>query len=115
MHGGSVDDARKLPARPNLDHLRRQAKTLLSQWTDPGSGHALERLRRVSAARPAEVTGGTPPPPAQAGPVDREDPSAFDLEMTPLLRRLEGEWLPVHLVMDGKTMPAQWLTYGSRT
>lgn len=83
--------------------------------TRPGSGHALERLRRVSAARPAEVTGGTPPPPVQAGPVDREDPSAFDLEMTPLLRRLEGEWLPVHLVMDGKTMPAQWLTYGSRT
>ena len=32
MHGGLVD--KKLPARPNLDHLRRQAKTLLTQLKD---------------------------------------------------------------------------------
>jgi uncharacterized protein (TIGR03067 family) len=35
--------------------------------------------------------------------------------MTPLLRRLEGEWLAVELVRDGKPMPAEWLSYGSRT
>jgi uncharacterized protein (TIGR03067 family) len=35
--------------------------------------------------------------------------------MTPLLRRLEGEWSPVELAMDGKPMPAQWLSYGSRS
>lgn len=84
--------------------------------TRPGSGHALERLRRVSAARPADVTGGTPPPPpVPSAPVTREPPSAFEVEMTPLLRRLEGEWVPVQLVMNGKPMPDQWLAFGSRT
>jgi hypothetical protein len=29
MHGGSVD--KKLPARPNLEHLRSQAKSLLPE------------------------------------------------------------------------------------
>jgi uncharacterized protein (TIGR03067 family) len=80
-----------------------------------GSGHALEKLRRVSAARPAGVTGGTPQPMKKSAPPDREDPSAFDIEITPLLRRLEGDWIPVELIMDGKPMPAEWLAYGSRT
>ena len=35
--------------------------------------------------------------------------------MTPLLRRLEGEWVPVQLVMNGKAMEDQWLAFGSRT
>ncbi|HEY2431215.1 MAG TPA: TIGR03067 domain-containing protein [Vicinamibacterales bacterium] len=82
--------------------------------TVPGSGHALEQLRRASAARPASVTGGTPP---AASPVStgRADPADFDVPASPVLRRLEGEWIPVELVMDGKPMPAEWLTYGSRT
>ena len=82
--------------------------------TSAGSGHALERLRRASSDRPADVTGGTRHPPA---PQVREhiDPSRFDVEMTPLLRRLEGEWVPVELVRDGKAMTDQWLAYGSRT
>jgi uncharacterized protein (TIGR03067 family) len=83
--------------------------------TRPGSGHALERLRRASAERPATVTGGTPQPAPPAPALAREDPAAFDVEMTPLLRRLEGEWIPVHLVADGKAMPDQWLAFGSRT
>ena len=82
--------------------------------TRPGSGHALECLRRASAERPANVTGGTPPP-KETVRVEREDPSAFDVKMTPLLRRLEGEWIPVRLVRDGTTMPDQWLSFGSRT
>ena len=82
--------------------------------TSPGSGHALERLRRASAERPAHVTGGTPQPPPPTS-VEREDPSAFEVEMTPLLRRLEGNWVPVHLVRDGTAMPGQWLAFGSRT
>jgi uncharacterized protein (TIGR03067 family) len=80
-----------------------------------GSGHALERLRRASSARPANVTGGTPPPPAPAATSSKTNPSDFDGPMTPLLERLQGEWLPTHLVQDGKVMPAQWLTFGSRT
>lgn len=82
--------------------------------TTQGSGHALERLHRVSAERPANVTGGTPPP-TEAVAIEREEPSAFDVTMTPLMRRLEGEWIPVHLVRDGKAMPDQWLSFGSRT
>ena len=84
--------------------------------TRSGSGHALERLRRASAARPANVTGGTPPAPRPVDTsVERGDPSAFEVPMTPLLRRLEGEWVPVELVTDGKPMPEQWLAYGSRS
>lgn len=83
--------------------------------TSPGSGHALERLRRASTARPAGVTGGTPPPPGPAVKPERVDPATFDIPMTPLLRRLEGVWVPMELAMDGKPMPDQWLSYGSRT
>ena len=83
--------------------------------TRPGSGHALECLRRASAARPANVNGGTPQPATPDIPVERGDPSAFDVKMTPLLHRLEGEWIPVHLVREGKALPDQWLSFGSRT
>jgi uncharacterized protein (TIGR03067 family) len=92
--------------------------------TRRGSGHALERLRRASAARPIDVTGGEaaavaaaksrrqPSKPAKGPTIDAQ---AFDAAMTPMLRRLEGDWLPVKLVMDGQDMPAEWLAFGSRT
>lgn len=80
--------------------------------TSPESGHALERLVRASAARPAGVTGGTPPPPEEPAP--QGDPTAFDAPMTDLLRRLEGDWVPVELVTNGKATPEQWLAMGSR-
>lgn len=87
--------------------------------TSRGSGHALERLRRVSPTRPVSVTGGTPTKTTnaskQAAETAHEDPSTFDVEMTPLMRKLEGDWIPVELVMDGKAMPAEWLAFGSRT
>jgi len=92
--------------------------------TKPGSGHALERLRRASAARPAGVTGGTqrgaspaekpPKAPAPAAPAIAEDAAAFAVEMTPMLRRLEGEWSAVELIRDGEAMPDTWLSFGSR-
>lgn len=79
-----------------------------------GSRHALQHLRRTSAPRPENVTGGTAQPePAILG--EREDVSAFELAITPLMRRLEGEWMPVKLVTDGKPMPDEWLKFGSRT
>ena len=82
----------------------------------PGTGHALERLRRVSAARPAGVSGGTRAAKASSSPpAETVDAAAFDVEMTPMLRRLEGEWVPVQLNTDGEEMPAQWLAFGSRT
>jgi uncharacterized protein (TIGR03067 family) len=48
-------------------------------------------------------------------PAEDVDPRAFEEEMTPLLRRLEGDWVPVQLVRDGKPLPEQWLAFGSRT
>jgi uncharacterized protein (TIGR03067 family) len=85
--------------------------------TTAGSGHALERLRRVSTGRPEKVTGGTPPPPQDAPPSSggTVDPASFDGPITPQLLRLEGEWVPVALATDGKPLQAEWLAYGSRT
>jgi len=86
--------------------------------TRKGSGHALERLRRASATRPEGVTGGTrtseaPAPPPRAKTT--VDPQSFEGEMTPALRRLEGDWVPVRLVQNGQEMPSEWLAFGSRT
>jgi uncharacterized protein (TIGR03067 family) len=91
--------------------------------TKPGSGHALERLRRASATRPERVTGGTRTPVGKPGGPKTGPPyvqpdvpaAAFDMPMTPLLRRLEGEWSAVELIRDGITMPAEWLSFGLRT
>lgn len=84
--------------------------------TSPGTGHALERLTRASTGRPANVTGGTAPAPEAPASVDAAtDAASFDVAMTPLLRKLEGEWVPTALTRDGKTMPDQWLSFGSRT
>jgi uncharacterized protein (TIGR03067 family) len=82
-----------------------------------GSGHALERLRRLSAARPDGVDGGTNrpgavPPAAAAAPGDA---SAFDVEMTPFLSSLQGEWVPVALVNSGSPLQPAMLGFGSRT
>lgn len=82
--------------------------------TSPGSGHALEQLTRASTDRPANVTGGTAPPAEAPAHVDVADVSSFDIVMTPLLRTLEGDWIPTALTRDGKTMPDQWLSFGSR-
>lgn len=88
--------------------------------TKPGCGHALERLRRASTARPAHVTGGrrTAPAPVDSipdGPAPPVDAASFDIAMTPLLRRLEGEWSATALVTDGVPLRADWLAFGSRT
>jgi len=83
--------------------------------TRPGSGHALERLRRASAERQRRVTGGTPQSESQSQPAaPAVDVKAFDVEMTPLLRRLEGEWAAVALVRDGIVTREDWLPFGSR-
>jgi uncharacterized protein (TIGR03067 family) len=87
--------------------------------TSAGSGHALEQLRRASADRPKAVSGGTrraagktpaPTTPADAG----VDTAAFDTPMTPLLTRLQGDWVAVDLNRDGTEMPNEWLAFGSR-
>ena len=86
-----------------------------------GSGLALEHLRRVSASRPANVSGGVRMAQSSgAGSTSTSraaaaDAAAFDGPLTPALRRLQGEWTPTELVMDGKPMPKEWLAFGVRT
>jgi uncharacterized protein (TIGR03067 family) len=82
--------------------------------TAEGSGHALERLQRMSADRPASVSGGQ----RRAEPghmLPPADEAAFQVEMTALLEDLQGEWRPVALVTDGKALPESMLAFGSRT
>jgi uncharacterized protein (TIGR03067 family) len=83
--------------------------------TKPGSGAALEHLRRASKARPVNVTGGTPPPPEEVPRVPRGNAADFAHVDTPLVRRLQGEWKAVELVLDGKPMQDAWLVHGKRT
>jgi len=86
--------------------------------TTKGSGHALEHFRRVSSARPASVTGGTRPTATattKTPAVATVDESAFAQNMTPLLERLQGEWLPVSLTTNGAPLQSAFLAYGSRT
>ena len=80
--------------------------------TSAGSGHALENLRRVVKARPKGVEGGKAQPRSKRVPVDA---AAFNVQMTPLLTRLQGEWLPVQLVQNGQTLPDMILPMGMRT
>jgi len=83
--------------------------------TAPGSGHALERLRRSSAGRPDNVTGGQRVASHDAPPPSIVDPAAFQVEMTPLLEQLQGDWSAVAVVTNGKALPPAMLAFGSRT
>lgn len=84
--------------------------------TRPGSGHALEHLRRASAARPAGVTGGVAARGEQTetAPQPSVNPAAFAAGTGPMLERLEGTWTPVRLVTDGEEMRPEWLAFGTR-
>jgi uncharacterized protein (TIGR03067 family) len=92
--------------------------------TKQGSGHALEKLRRASARRPENVTGGARERVARErsgaeGPPRATEPG-FGAEphlkkLTPLLKKLQGEWLASELVTNGEPMKADWLAFGSRT
>jgi uncharacterized protein (TIGR03067 family) len=82
--------------------------------TSPGSGHALENLRRVLKTRPKGVEGGKP----QARPKkikEEVDESAFAVgAMTPVLAKLEGEWAPTQLIFNGQPLAEMLLPMGSR-
>jgi uncharacterized protein (TIGR03067 family) len=83
--------------------------------TTPGSGHALEDLRRVLKTRPEGVKGGTRQPQTIPQESTSVDTSAFDVAMTPLLATLQGEWIPTELVQNGQPMEKAWLSFGLRT
>jgi uncharacterized protein (TIGR03067 family) len=80
--------------------------------TSPQSGHALETLRRASKARPENVKGGTPQSRQQNVAAD---PTAFDAEITPMLSRLAGDWVPLQLIQNGQPLQEGYLPFGSRS
>jgi uncharacterized protein (TIGR03067 family) len=81
--------------------------------TSPGSSHAYERLTRSSPARPANVSGGTPP--AQQLPPAKVDSAEFSYDECPTLTRLQGVWEAVQVVLDGNELPPMMLATGLRT
>ena len=80
--------------------------------TASGSGHACETLTRTSAARPADVTGGTAPAPRPA-PMPQNS-AGFEFVASPTLTRLQGKWSAVKIVRDGQELPKLMLFAGSR-
>jgi uncharacterized protein (TIGR03067 family) len=82
--------------------------------TSPGSGHALENLRRVLKTRPKRVDSGKRQ--ARPKPVKQKvDESAFAMDtMTPALAKLQGEWIPVQLIHNGQPLAEALLPMGSR-
>jgi uncharacterized protein (TIGR03067 family) len=82
--------------------------------TSPGSGHALENLRRMLKTRPENVKGGKPQS-RPAAPKSSVDVSGFDVAMTPLLAKLQGEWIPMQLVQNGQQMEDTFLPFGLRS
>lgn len=83
----------KLPARPNLDHLRRQAKALVAKQR----GAAAKTMRLADAQLIVAKETGFADWPALSRHVQQ-------------LRALEGRWRFASLEVDGHTMPAAALT-----
>jgi uncharacterized protein (TIGR03067 family) len=83
--------------------------------TSPGSGHALERLRRSSSARPADVDGGRRRESAAPVPSIVAAADGFDGPITPFLEQLQGHWVPTALITDGKPLAEAHLPFGWRT
>jgi uncharacterized protein (TIGR03067 family) len=81
--------------------------------TSAGSGHACEKLLRTSGSRPENVTGGTPP--AHQSPCAGEDSAGFEFIASATLTRLQGEWTPVRLVLNGQELPPAMLATGLRS
>src|SRR5262245_11063485 len=109
MHGGTV--SKQLPARPNLDHLRRQAKVLLAQLKDGHAPAARSFIEHLPEAR------GMTPKAVRATGYRLADAQSVVARQTGFaswpalsryvqqLRALEGDWRFVSLEIDGAPMP----------
>lgn len=75
----------------------------------PGTGHALETLRRVTSDAPVIE----PIPPGPGPELLTGDPSDFE-RVTPEMEALHGEWLALEIVNSGAAVPKQFLSHGSR-
>lgn len=103
--------AKNLPARPNLDHLRRQAKKLLAELQS-GDSSAVETIRtHLPAARgmtPAQIrAAGFRLADAQSAIARKTGFDAWPqlARHVEQLRALEGTWEFVKLEVEGQSMP----------
>ena len=108
---------KKLPARPHLDHLRRQAKVLLGQLHD-----GVEPAARAFIDHLPEARHLTPPAVRAAG-FRLADAQSVVARQTGFaswpalsryvqqLRALEGEWQFVSLEIDSTAVPADALAH----
>ena len=78
--------------------------------TTPGSGHALETLRRGKMDDRAAASPAFEFSDQQGAPASRE---GFDV-MTPELELLQGKWAATSLTQDGMALPPQFYEMGRR-
>ncbi len=107
--------SRKLPARPNLEHLRTQAKSLLAKLRDGDAASAkafVEYLPEAAKLSPAEVRArGFRLADAQAVIARKTGFAAWPglARHVDGLRRMEGTWTFRSLEVDGQAIPAAML------
>ena len=63
----------------------------------------------------ASEAGFPPANPTQVVKMPSVEASTFDVPITPMMKRLGGEWRALELVRDGEPMKDDWLAYGLRT
>ena len=109
MHGGSVTTP--LPPRPNLEHLRSQAKSLLAAWRTGDRDATQAFIDHLPKARELTIMAARRAPLRLADAqsvIARRNGFASWAELTrhvELLRALEGEWRFESLRVDGHDMP----------
>jgi len=107
--------SRRLPARPNLEHLRTQAKALLAKLRDgdPEAARTFsEHLPEAAALSPEEVRKhGFRLADAQGAIARKSGFAAWPglARHVDRLRRMEGTWGFRSLEVDGTTMPGAML------
>lgn len=108
---------RRLPARPNLEHLRTQAKALLAglrQGDEDAARTFLEFLPEAAALSPEQVRErGFRLADAQAAIAHKSGFGAWPglARHVERLRSMEGTWAFRSLEIDGAAVPASMLTH----
>jgi len=106
---------KKLPTRPNLDHLRRQAKTLLADLASGKPEAIAVMLNHLPAAGKLTAAQASQTPfrlaDAQAAIARKSGFAAWPhlARHVEQLRGLEGTWAFDRLEVEGNTMPAAML------
>jgi uncharacterized protein (TIGR03067 family) len=81
--------------------------------TSAGSGRACEILKRVSSARPDNVTGGVAAPLSMSA-MPSVDLAQFKFVPSATLTKLQGDWTAVKIISDGQALPGMMLKTGHR-